>query len=133
MGSIVKSTKARYPPYVRRFYWLMGILPLVVAVLLILAGILHDYLPRLGFVTSGSIAIGVVGFAVLWLSMFGVREKRLMQRLRAADYKVCLHCAFDLTGHTGQSKCPECGKAFDIIESQTSWRSWQPRVYRIAK
>ena len=73
----------------------------------------------------------VVGI-VLWLSAIVLWEKRLVQQLRAADYKLCPHCGYSLKGHESQFesqfKCPECATACDIDKIQYDWRSFRPLV-----
>ncbi len=116
------------PPLVRRFYRRMFLLPVVVPVALITAGLLQDHLPRIGLATFGAIVAAVAVLMGLWLFAIGQWEKRLVQRLRADDYKLCPRCGFQLTGHEGRCNCPECGTAWDLDEVQATWRSFRPRI-----
>ena len=76
--------------------------------------------------------IGIMVFVVLWLFAIVLWEKRLVRRLRAADYKLCPHCGYSLKGHESkfesQFKCPECATACDIDKIQDAWRSFRPVV-----
>lgn len=110
---------------VRRFYMRMFLLPLPVAVLLITA---LFTVPQIGLTTPEVMILGMVVFLSLWLAAIVLWEKRLVQKLRAADYKLCPHCGFELTGHEGRINCPECGTACDLNDVQAAWRSFRPRV-----
>ncbi|MCZ6651848.1 MAG: hypothetical protein O7D91_02340 [Planctomycetota bacterium] len=110
---------------VRRFYMPMFLLPLPVAVLLITA---LFTVPQIGLTTPEVMILGMVVFLSLWLAAIVLWEKRLMRRLRAADYKLCPHCGYLLTAREGKFNCPECGTACDINKIQAAWRSFRPRV-----
>ncbi len=76
----------------------------------------------------GAILFVVAVLMVLWVVVICQWEKRLVQRLRADDYKLCPDCGFQLTGHEGLCTCPECGTACDLDEVQAAWRSFRPRI-----
>ena len=116
------------PLLVRRFYRRMFLLPVPVPVALITAGLLKDRLPRVGWASFGAIMFVVAVLMVLWVVVICEWEKRLVQRLRANDYKLCPNCGFQLTGHEGRCHCPECGTACDLDEVQAAWRSFRPRI-----
>ncbi len=111
---------------VRRFYWRMFLLPLPVSVLLLTVGLLK--VPQIGRTTFAAVMIVLALLGGLWLSAIVLWEKRLVQKLRAADYKLCPHCGYMLTAHEGGFNCPECGKACDIDKIQAAWRSFRPRI-----
>ncbi|MCH7797618.1 MAG: hypothetical protein IID28_04115 [Planctomycetes bacterium] len=113
------------PRLVRRFYLRMSVLPFAFAL------IVHQMsnmdliplswgLPVAPITIVGSVLLGLL-ISALWLW-----ERRLMQRLRAADYKLCPQCGFVLMGHKGSFNCPECGEACDLARIQTAWRSFHP-------
>jgi len=116
------------PQLVRRFYRRMFLLPVAVPVALITAGLLKDHLPRIGLAHMGAIVVAVAVLMGLWLIAIGQWEKRLVQQLRANDYKLCPSCGFQLTGHDGRCMCPECGTACDLDKVQAAWRSFRPRI-----
>ena len=113
---------------VRRFYMRMFLPMLLVAVLSTTAGLLK--LPHIWPIGDAmpAVMIGMVVVLTLWLAAIVLWEKRLVQKLRAADYKLCPHCGFELTGHEGRINCPECGTACDLNDVQAAWRSFRPRV-----
>lgn len=70
-------------------------------------------------------------YCVLWvLSMvftlyIGLRSpRRLIQRLKSSDFKLCPKCGYQLTGLTGKICCPECGLQIDIEQMETQWRRY---------
>ncbi len=114
---------------VRRFYMRMFLPMLLVAVVLITAGLLKvPQISQIGDATFAAVMIGFVVFFSLWLFAIVLWERRLVQKLRAADYKLCPHCRYDLRGHESLFKCPECETACDIDKIQDAWRSFRPVV-----
>ena len=113
---------------VRRFYLRMFLPMLLVSVVLITAGLLK--VPRIWPIGDAmpAVMIGMVVVLILWLAAIVLWEKRLVQKLRAADYKLCPHCRYDLRGHESLFKCPECETACDIDKIQAAWRSFRPVV-----
>ncbi len=113
---------------VRRFYMRMFLPMLLVAVLSTTAGLLK--LPHIWPIGDAmpAVMIGMGVVLILWLSAIVLWEKRLVQKLRAADYKLCPHCRYDLTGHESLFNCPECGEAYDIKKIQAAWKSFRPVV-----
>ena len=67
--------------------------------------------------------------------MFGVgiirvvAVRRFCADLLAHDFEMCVECGYLLTGLSGQHKCPECGKGYDMKETRLTWR----RVFGPAK
>ena len=110
---------------VRRFYMRMFLLPLPMAVLMITA---LFTVPQIGLTTPEVMILGMVVFLGLWLAVIVLWEKRLVQKLRAADFKLCPHCGYVLRAHKGEFNCPECGTACDIDKIQAAWRSFRPVV-----
>ena len=114
---------------VRRFYMRMFLPMLLVAVLSTTAGLLK--LPHIWPIGDAmpAVMIGMVVVLILWLAAIVWWEKRLVKKLRAADYKLCPHCGYVLKAHEGGGfKCSECGEACDIDEIQATWRSFRPRI-----
>lgn len=116
------------PRFVRRFYWRMIPLPLPLGVALFTAPLLKPgVLPPFGFWSFTAVMFVVVVLAVLWAWAMSLWEKRFVQRLRAAAYRLCPQCGFVLTGHEGSFNCPECGEACDLDKIQAAWRSFRPK------
>ena len=116
------------PKLVRRFYWRMFLPPVIVPVVLITVGLRKRSLPRMEFVTLAAVVVAVAVLLGLWLYAIGHWEKRLVRRLRGADYRLCPHCGFALAGHEGRCNCPECGTSCDLDKVQAAWRSFRPRI-----
>ena len=70
-------------------------------------------------VVFGSMAI----FGSWWV-------RRLMRRARAADHKLCPACGYELMGHVGRIRCPECGGSCDVAEVQARWKECRAGVPR---
>ena len=119
------------PRFVRRFYWRMIplLLPLVVALCSVNLWNLGSTDPFGPWpIPPGLVVVLVLAF--LWASAMNLWEKRLVKRLRAADYKLCPHCGYVLSGHEGAFDCPECGIACDLDKIHAVWRSFRPIIYR---
>jgi hypothetical protein len=106
----------------------MILLPSPVAVVLLTAGFWSDFLSRFTMWTFSAIMFGLAVSGGLWVAAIGRWEKRLLQQLRAADYKLCPQCRFVLKGHQGDCNCPECGEACDLDMVQAAWRSFRPMI-----
>ncbi len=110
---------------VRRFYRRMFLLLLAVGALLIT--VLFT-VPQIGLTMPEVMILVMAVVIILWLFPIVWWEKRLVKKLRAADYKLCPHCRYDLRGHESLFKCPECETACDIDKIQDAWRSFRPVV-----
>ncbi len=115
---------------VRRFYWRMFLPMAFVAVVLITAGL--SKVPQIFWpIGNATFVVVMIVWAVLFCLWFFVViswERRLVQKLLEANYKLCPHCGYELAGHEGRINCPECGKVCDINKIQATWRSFRPRV-----
>ena len=65
--------------------------------------------------------MGPVIFSLLLLKL--VLWKRASGGVRKADYSLCIFCKYPLAGIGEVGSCPECGKSFDIEETQRLWRT----------
>ena len=115
------------PRLVRRFYLRMAVPPFAFTGILLAHQMLNLDLIPLSWGLPGA-PIVIVGSVLLGLfaSTVWLWERRLMRRLRAADYKLCPQCGFVLMGHKGSFNCPECGEACDLDKIQAAWRSFHP-------
>lgn len=115
------------PRLARRFYWRMSAPPLAFSVTLMAHQMLNlDLIPlSWGLPVAPIVIVGSVLLGV-WVSAVWLWERRLMRRLRAADYKLCPRCGFVLMGHEGSFNCPECGATCDLAGIQAAWRSFRP-------
>lgn len=63
--------------------------------------------------------------------------KRDLADIRARDFRVCLHCRYDLSRTPDATACPECGRPFNHALARASWlwtyRDALPRRERDAK
>ena len=73
------------------------------------------------FVANSILAI--IGLVTFW---FRRRERHLKKDALQADYALCLHCEYDLTGlNKQQYKCPECGTDYDLEYVRACWSNWR--------
>ena len=84
-------------------------------------------------VKDWSATLLLAAFAALWIVLVVRWERRLAARLRAGDYCLCPNCGYALTGHTGETTCPECGRACDIEHAQRQWREYRPPPRRASR
>jgi len=69
----------------------------------------------------------LIGLTAFWW-FYSRKRRRLMDRLFASDYGLCLRCAYDLTGLEPSHKCPECGAFYELTEVKTIWSQWVQRT-----
>ena len=60
------------------------------------------------------------------ISYFIARHRRgVLQRdltgIRSRDFRVCLHCRYDLSRTPSATTCPECGRPFNPATARASW------------
>jgi hypothetical protein len=59
--------------------------------------------------------------------------RRLTRRLVAQADAICLRCHYpldgDLPGARSNTRCPECGQAFDLPATRDAWRRWREREF----
>lgn len=82
-------------------------------------------LPRSGIYRFVVLALGltpvlVVNPIYLW------RTAWLRRAVKAADGRLCRHCAFDLNGLPANGSCPECGNTYDTEADRALWLSSGP-------
>jgi hypothetical protein len=116
------------PQLVRRFYLRMLTLPALVSVTLIAAALLNDSLFRMRLLALGVVLALVAVLFSLWLFAIGTWERRLLGRLRAARYRLCPRCGYELVAHDGQCTCPECGTTGNLDEIHAAWRLFRPKI-----
>lgn len=80
------------------------------------------------------IALFVGGVAVLLALFLFVSNFILRRRLRSTlveyEHKLCLECRHPLIGLDSKDACPECGKRFEVQETQNEWsKSLYPRTF----
>jgi hypothetical protein len=49
-------------------------------------------------------------------------SRRITNRAKSWDSKMCKHCGYDLREIPEPGPCPECGKAFDLVKLQNYWK-----------
>ena len=78
-----------------------------------------------GFLVGGSLMGLVVAVgAMLDVLVLDEREKR---RVRAAGYRVCSRCGYDLSTSELSGLCPECAFEYDVVSLEEAWeRAWSP-------
>lgn len=83
-------------------------------------------LRRLGVVPRGGVSrwvplvLGVTPIAVL-LPLWHWRERRLRRALFASRFRLCTHCAYDVSSLPPTGTCPECGRPYDAPRDVEVW------------
>jgi hypothetical protein len=71
------------------------------------------------------VLIAIMGACVL----VGRRAtRRAFAQVAAADYRLCLHCRYPLTGLDDERACPECGRPFTAEALISGWRRTYPKL-----
>ena len=88
----------------------------------------------LGFAwgTAVSLAAIMLPFAV-WFTVVVTWERRLVRRLRTAQYRLCPRCGYSLVARTGSIACPECGRTCEMNDVELLWRAFRPRISGVFK
>ncbi len=68
----------------------------------------------------------IIILAVLLVTRFMWLERRHKKVAIKANYTLCLHCEYDLTGLKQKQKCPECGMQYDLDEVRKCWMCYRP-------
>jgi uncharacterized protein with PIN domain len=53
--------------------------------------------------------------------------RRLLSRARAAEYRICPKCGYDLRSCAEVGSCPECGTVYDPQWLERTWEAPQRR------
>lgn len=60
--------------------------------------------------------------ALFGLVTIVISERHLRRRLRDAQFRLCLHCAYDLSAGEDSGICPECGNQYDVSANIKLWK-----------
>jgi hypothetical protein len=52
-----------------------------------------------------------------------LRQASLRRTVCRTRGLVCTECGFDLSGSTGQARCPECGVEYEAARVQEAWKA----------
>lgn len=116
------------PQFARHFYLRMVLVAVPLAAIFFAMALLMDAVRRMGLLGLTALMVAVAAIlSLVWRVAVARWETRLVQRLRAADCKLCPRCGYDLTGHDGPTNCPECGSVVDLGEVMKVWHSFRPR------
>lgn len=77
-------------------------------------------LPRTGFYRVLPITMIALPF-VIGLPLWHWRVRRLRQALFASRFRLCTHCAYDLSTLAEVGTCPECGNEYDAARDVERW------------
>ncbi len=80
-----------------------------------------------------AMAFAVCGFFVLVtvpISACNHAIGRALRRARAARYRLCPRCAYDLRDLGPRGTCPECGRPFERSAVRTQWLGIERRLKR---
>lgn len=91
---------------------------LLAVVWLVLRGPLG--LPRGGFFRVLPLTLILIPF-VVFLPLWHWRVRRLRRALFASRFRLCTHCAYDLSANAQAGTCPECGHEYDAVRDVARW------------
>jgi uncharacterized paraquat-inducible protein A len=93
----------------------LGVLLFLASPVLLL--VLYGPTVRLVFLLSLPISVlAAASLAQLW----AINRDRA--EVRRAEYKLCLHCRYNLNGSPPAGACPECGQAYRHDHLERCWR-----------
>ncbi len=126
------------PYYTRRVsrrwgFGVMMFLALAMALSSTWSGVVQSWTAGLGttlkvIVTLAASFVPILVLTIVWLVIVIRWERRTLERLEAADFRLCPKCSYPLKGHTGSINCPECGTHCDVETVQRAWRGFKPRI-----
>lgn len=109
-------------PVVRRsaIVWLCSaaLFMLLAVVWLVLRGPLG--LPRGGFFRVLPLTLILIPW-VVFLPLWHWRVRRFRRALFASRFRLCTHCAYDLSTLDPLGTCPECGNQYDAVRDVARW------------
>lgn len=77
-------------------------------------------LPRWGFFRVLPLTLILVPF-VVFLPLWHWRVRRFRRALFASRFRLCTHCAYDLSTLASTGTCPECGHGYDALRDVARW------------
>lgn len=76
--------------------------------------------PRDGFSRLVMPILGAMPFVVL-LPLWYWRTRHIRRALFASRFRLCTHCAYDLSTLDPTGTCPECGETYDAVADVQLW------------
>ncbi|NOX58502.1 MAG: hypothetical protein GXP29_06550 [Planctomycetes bacterium] len=80
------------------------------------------------------VSAGMAGFSFLFVGSMALlwvvvrnRANRFREHVEAAEYGVCLNCAYALRGLPDEHRCPECGSEYSMVNVRAVWKEWFAR------
>jgi hypothetical protein len=122
MASTPETPWVGVAPVVRRstIVWLSSaaLFMLLAVVWLVLRGPLG--LPRGGFYRVLPLTLILIPW-VVFLPLWHWRVRRFRRALFASRFRLCTHCAYDLSSLAPTGTCPECGHGYDAVRDVARW------------
>ncbi len=59
-----------------------------------------------------------------------IKARNLKKSVKAANYRLCTHCLYNLEGHESLGICPECGTPFTARKLEADWREFTDPDWR---
>jgi predicted RNA-binding Zn-ribbon protein involved in translation (DUF1610 family) len=114
---------AKMPPVMRRgMYWfLCG--TLVFVAIAVAIEVTRDVMGvrKTRWLTLLTVAVGWVPLLVL-LPIWRWRTLGIRRLVRSSDYRVCIHCGYDLASLSENGTCPECGRPYEMEAVRDVWK-----------
>lgn len=122
-------TPGSLPPVLRRgMYWWLG-----ATVFFAIAAIAWVLLRKpLGISSQGTLryaplVLGIIPLLVV-NPIYFLRRSWVRRSALAAEWQLCTHCAYDVSGLEPAGTCPECGKPYDTHADRHLWSAFDARA-----
>lgn len=69
--------------------------------------------------------LAAIALAVASVYFYVIYRTTIKRRLAQVDYRLCIICEYDLSGHVGDAvRCPECGTEQQVAATQAAWKQF---------
>jgi hypothetical protein len=98
---------------------------IVAAVLLISLCACPDRVFGAPLVVKMAVGLCPLGTQFVMRTVYRSGKWRFLQRIRKAEYRVCLNCEYALQGLPETYECPECGTGYTKEGLRAAWHDWE--------
>lgn len=73
------------------------------------------------FIMSAMFLLTMYAFLSLVNRMLPLSPRRDFEHALERDFRVCIHCRYDLASLPDDGICPECGREYSLTQNRRSW------------